>query len=134
MMSEFNSGFTLIEIMMVILIIAILASVALLTLNSHSVLDESKKVRAMQQLKNLRRALALYNLDFNQYPDNLTELYTNSESEIYLKKDYIENKLKKDKKIFNYQSKESHKNYNVDIELDSGIKLTLTPEKITESK
>lgn len=119
---------------MVVVIIAILASVTLLTLNSYSVLDESRKVRAMQQLKNLRRALSNYNLDFNQYPDDLTELYNNSVTKVYLEKEYIENKLKKDKKIFNYQSKESHKNYNVDIELDSGIKLTLTPEKITESK
>ena len=133
-MSEFNLGFTLIEVIMVVVIIAILASVTLLTLNSYSVLDESRKVRAMQQLKNLRRALSNYNLDFNQYPDDLTELYNNSVTKVYLEKIYIKNKLKKDKKIFNYQSKESNQSYNVDIELDSGIKLLLTPEKLTETK
>ena len=130
---ELNAGFTLIEMMMVIVIVGVLAAVALVVLDGHSVLNDSKKVRAMQQLKNLSRSLALYNFDFNQYPNHLDKLYSNSKAKIYLKKDYIDNELKQGKNI-NYHPQNSNKSYKVDVKLNSGIQLLLTPQSLKETK
>lgn len=130
---ELNKGFTLIEMMMVIVIIGVLAAVAVVVLDGHSVFNGSKKVRAMQQLKNLSRSLALYNFDFNHYPDNLNKLYNNSKTKVYLKKEYIDHQLTSEKTI-NYHPQNSNKSYKVDVTLNSGIQLILTPQSLKETK
>ncbi|MGM0369076.1 MAG: type II secretion system protein [Bacillota bacterium] len=134
-MLNLNAGFTLIEIMIVLVIISVLATISVMILDGHSVLDNTRKVRANKQLKNLQRALALYYFDFAKYPAKLIQLYNNSENKIYLEQEYINNKLKNsDYKSFSYSvSSPDKKSYNVNLILESDIKLILSPEQLIET-
>lgn len=61
-----SGGFTLIEIMVVIVILGILAGLVLPRFMGRT--EEAKKVKAKLQIENLEAALKLYKLDNGAYP------------------------------------------------------------------
>jgi len=63
---ERSRGFTLIEIMVVIVILGILAGLVLPRFMGRT--EEAKKVKAKLQIENLEGALKLYKLDTGTYP------------------------------------------------------------------
>src|ERR1700691_308696 len=58
-----KKGFTLIEILVVIAIIAILAAVVVLTLNPAELLRQSRDANRVSDMATLTSALSLYNTD-----------------------------------------------------------------------
>ncbi|HIE64571.1 MAG: type II secretion system major pseudopilin GspG [Nitrospira sp.] len=64
--SSFERGFTLIEIMVVVTILAILAALVVPKLVGRS--DDARRVAAKVQIKNIEGALQLYKLDSGIYP------------------------------------------------------------------
>lgn len=66
MKSKENSGFTLIELMVVIVILGILAAIIAPKIIGRT--DEAKVTEAKVQIKNLETALKLYKLDSGAYP------------------------------------------------------------------
>ena len=68
-----NSGFTLIEIMLVVIILGILAAMVVPRLTGRS--DEARRSVAKTDIEsNLALALDLYEVDMGEYPDGLNEL------------------------------------------------------------
>ena len=63
---RFNRGFTLIEIMVVIVILGILASLVVPKIMSRP--DDARIVAARQDIASLTQALKLYRLDNQNYP------------------------------------------------------------------
>ena len=63
---DLNSGFTLIEIMVVVVILGILAAVVVPKIMSRP--DEARVTRAKQDIRAIEAALALYRLDNFAYP------------------------------------------------------------------
>ena len=61
-----EGGFTLIEIMVVIAILAILAAIVMPKLVGHT--DDARITAATVQIKNIEQALGLYKLDNGVYP------------------------------------------------------------------
>lgn len=61
-----NSGFTLIELMVVVVILGILATVVLPKIMGRP--DEAKQVKAKVDISALETALKLYKLDMGDYP------------------------------------------------------------------
>ncbi|MGM0501909.1 MAG: type II secretion system protein [Bacillota bacterium] len=134
-MKGLNSGFTLIELMITIMVISILASIAVMILDVNQVIDDSKKVSAMQRLKNLRQSLTMYKMELNKYPNDLSSLYNNSNDKIYLSKDYIDNNLSSAQyDNFSYNPIPSDTSYQVELRINPDIKLILTPEELIETK
>jgi len=68
---RFNHGFSLIEIMVVVAIIGILASI--LTINGLTYLDEADRRKAQAIMQNLSTGLERYRADYRRYP-RTTEL------------------------------------------------------------
>lgn len=66
MQRRYNKGFTLIEVMVVVVILGILAAMIVPKLMSRP--DEAKKVRVKQDVATLESALDLYRLDNGFYP------------------------------------------------------------------
>lgn len=64
--SQYQSGFTLIEIMIVVVILGILASIVVPNIMESP--DEARKVKAKQDIRTLEGALNLYKLDNFNYP------------------------------------------------------------------
>lgn len=62
-----SSGFTLLELLIVIAIIGILAAVVLASLSSSRV--KARDTQRVAQLKEIEKALALYYTEYGQYPD-----------------------------------------------------------------
>lgn len=63
-----NAGFTLVELMVVIAIIAILATIV--GFNVFSAVDEASVTQAQAQIKNFKTALTAYRLKFNRFPNS----------------------------------------------------------------
>jgi general secretion pathway protein G len=72
-----QAGFTLIEIMVVIVILAVLATLVLPKIMDRP--DEARKVKVMQDIRILEGALKLYRLDNFVYPNALEALVTKPE-------------------------------------------------------
>lgn len=70
-----NAGFTLVELMVVISIIAILATIV--GYNVIFAVDDSNVSAAKAQIKNFETALIAYKLKFKRFPDRLEELVNN---------------------------------------------------------
>ncbi len=64
--TQFDRGFTLIELMVVIVILGILAAIIAPKIIGRT--DEAKVTGAKIQIKNLETALKMYKLDNGQYP------------------------------------------------------------------
>ena len=81
-MKNLKKGFTLIEMLMVVLIIAILAGV--LVVRASSVSIEAKKKAAMADLKTLKVAVEVFYLKHNAFPagPSITNLETQLTNEI----------------------------------------------------
>jgi len=65
-------GFTLIELMVVILLIALLATVVIVTIGERS--DWAKWRLTLAQVKQLKAEVELFKIDQNRYPQDLEEL------------------------------------------------------------
>jgi general secretion pathway protein G len=65
-MKKMQSGFTLIEIMVVVVILGILASIVVPKIMSRP--DQARIVRAQQDITSIENALNLYRLDNGSYP------------------------------------------------------------------
>jgi general secretion pathway protein G len=63
---RFQAGFTLIELMVVILIIGLLATIVVQNLRSAT--DKAKRVKAQADISQLKSALDRYYLDAGSYP------------------------------------------------------------------
>ena len=67
-----TAGFTLIELMLVVLIIGILSGVMLGVLNIRGIQSKSRDARRIGDLKKLQTALELYFADYRGYPKQIT--------------------------------------------------------------
>ncbi|MCX7817891.1 MAG: type II secretion system major pseudopilin GspG [Kiritimatiellae bacterium] len=74
-----KSGFTLIEILLVVVIIGILAGIALPKLSGHTRRAEITRARA--EIENIGTALAQYEMDMGEFPRSLQELVTSPGSD-----------------------------------------------------
>ncbi|MFW5782728.1 MAG: prepilin-type N-terminal cleavage/methylation domain-containing protein [Candidatus Muiribacteriaceae bacterium] len=73
MRSRFSEGFTIIEIMIVVIIISILVYFATLNLSGNR--RNAEEARIMSDLANLKKAFSLYAMSENgRYPSTLIEL------------------------------------------------------------
>jgi general secretion pathway protein G len=84
-----NRGFTLMEIMLVVIIIGILAAIVLPNLRGRS--DEARQNAALAQIKNIGVALDLFELDMGDYPDKLDDLVKKPASGKNWKGPYLKN-------------------------------------------
>lgn len=73
---EHQAGFTLIEIMLVVVIIGILAGVAAVQFGGR--VSQSQESAAKAELQNIGMALQLHELDTGSYPSSLQGLITSS--------------------------------------------------------
>jgi len=92
-----KSGFTLVELLVVIMIIALLAS--MVAPNIFNKLDDAQRKTAYSQLSNLSTALDSFRLDFGRYPTTEEGLDILSVKKSTLKKwngPYLTKKLKTD--------------------------------------
>lgn len=67
-----NRGFTLVEMMVVIVIIGILAAVVIKQITGHAVKAKVEATKAM--ISEVDQAIALFKLNHNRYPEELIEL------------------------------------------------------------
>ncbi|MHC4471253.1 MAG: type II secretion system major pseudopilin GspG [Planctomycetota bacterium] len=65
-------GFTLVELMVVIVLIGLLAGVV--GVSVIPALLKGKKATALNQIKELEKAMELFYVDYSRYPDSLDEL------------------------------------------------------------
>ena len=61
-----NKGFTLVELLVVIVIIAILATIAIYNFMSAQL--RTKVARAKSEITSIAAALEIYNVDYGNYP------------------------------------------------------------------
>lgn len=74
-----KGGFTLIEILLVVVIIGILAGIALPKLSGHTRRAEITRARA--EIENIATALAQYEMDMGEFPRSLLELVSSPGSD-----------------------------------------------------
>lgn len=72
-----RKGFTLIELMVVVVILGILAGAAIMTLGGGQS-DKAKRARAASDISTFMSALEFYKLDVGSYPASLDDLVTNA--------------------------------------------------------
>lgn len=70
-------GFTLVELMAVVVIIGILASFA--TIKVAQYLSTARITKARADMKRIMQALELYNMEIHEYPESLEELTAETE-------------------------------------------------------
>jgi len=107
--NKLNSGFTLIEIMVVLIIIAIMASFIVPSVISRP--DEARATKVKNDIMALEGALDLFKLDNGRYPTNSEGLSILAEGDLntYLKR------LPLDPWGSPYQFSNPGKNRNIDI-------------------
>ncbi len=69
MAHKFYKGFTLLELLIVIAILAVLATITVLILNPNQLLKNSRNAKRISDLEVINKALQNYNLDNGAYPD-----------------------------------------------------------------
>jgi len=74
-----NQGFTLVEMLTVIFIILLLAG--LLTPALGKAREKAREAKCKHNLKQIGNLIALYEIDSNTWPNNLTTLLSNSDIE-----------------------------------------------------
>lgn len=109
-----RSGFTLIEVILVIVIVGILATIALQGLNPAKKAQEAQIVKASTYIATLSAALDLYEMNNGGYPNSLDGLLDSS------KKGYPflrQNSISKDPwgNPYQYTVPGSHNTYTYDI-------------------
>lgn len=104
-----RSGFTLIEIMLVVVIIGMLATVAIVNVPKYMDKSQTNTVRA--QIKSLGTLLSTYYMDNGKYPGSLNELTTGDDP-------YLEGRLPADPwgNQYQYSYPGSHKPYKYDLQ------------------
>ncbi|OVE76583.1 type II secretion system protein GspG [bacterium E08(2017)] len=107
--SSSNSGFTLIELMVVVIIIAALAGMVLPKVLPAT--DSAKSKIARGDIANITTAIRLYKLHEGSYPKNLNDLLKKSTSKDW-KESYLESNSIKDpwERTYNYRYPGSHNN------------------------
>lgn len=112
--TERRSGFTLIEVMLVVVIIGILAGVAVVKFGGKT--DDARKARAKQDIANIGTALRMFELDMGEYPGSLGGLQQNPGGTKNWKGPYME-KLSKDpwQNEYQYQFPGSHSKETYDL-------------------
>ena len=71
-----NSAFTLIELLIVIGIIAILATTVIITVNPAQKLSKARDATILEHLNQLESALYVYKIDNTTFPEDITSTYT----------------------------------------------------------
>ena len=109
-----RSGFTLIEVMLVVVIIGILAGVAVVKFGGKT--DQARVSRAQQDIANIGTALRMFELDMGEYPSSLAGLQQNPGGTKNWKGPYME-KLSKDpwQNDYQYQYPGSHNKDTYDL-------------------
>jgi general secretion pathway protein G len=78
MRAKKREAFTLIELMLVVIIISVLAAMVMPRLVGRS--REAKEAAAKSDIANLGLALDMYEMDMNEYPAKLSDLWVNPAS------------------------------------------------------
>lgn len=81
-------GFTLIEVMLVVIIIAVLAALVMPRLGGRS--EQAKQSRAKADIASIGVAAGLYELDMGNYPDTLEALVSNTAGNADWKGPYLD--------------------------------------------
>lgn len=71
-----RSGFTLLEVMMVVIILGILITIGISGLNIKGNTDKAKKVKTQAAIAELHSAILMYEGEHNKYPATLETLKT----------------------------------------------------------
>lgn len=111
-MNRRKSGFTLIEILLVVVIIGILAGIGIPALTGKS--ESAKIAQAQANIKSLESALAIYEMNNGAYPSSLDGLLDSSKQGFpFLDKQSVP----KDPwgNPFSYSAPGSHNTYKFDI-------------------
>jgi len=69
-----NKGFTLIEIVLVLVIVGLLASIIIPKMTLHR--DKAKEVMTRQNLESMRKAIKLYHAQEGEWPDFQSAVYS----------------------------------------------------------